>query len=252
MRYKILQIDERMYILDLMQFRFAESIENADILENTRKFNRLCRVSRIDLKPLHMLTITHVYAVNVVLECLRDGVGNGIWPKDVNYDLITSVGDRSVEKYYDRIVLEKRRLIKIACDEIEMVRGLIHTNVHKYENIIKGAGEMDIYSLDHACVDIGRTIGYIRKGIIKIPSIVEKNRYDMIKEIERRTEEKRKKDHKKREKKQEKLRRRIAIENFLDKEHKKMNEAARKKVQQKYQSDNTNKIMVSQDFGGNK
>ena len=44
-----------------------------------------------------MLTITHVYAVNVVLECLRDSVGNGKWPKDVNYDLITSVDDRSVE-----------------------------------------------------------------------------------------------------------------------------------------------------------
>ena len=112
---------------------------------------------------------------------------------------------------------------------------------------------MDIYSLDHACVDIGRTIGYIRKVIIKIPSIVEKkNRCDMIKEIERRTEEKLKKDHRKREKKQEKLRRRIAIENFLDKEHKKMTEAARKQVQQKYESDNTNKMMVSQDFGGNK
>ena len=117
----IKMIDERMYILDLMQFRLAESIENTDILENTRTFNRLCRASRIDLKPLHMLTISHVYAVNVALECLRDGVGNGIWPKDVNYDLITSVDDRSVEKYYDRIVLEKRRLIKIACDEIEMV-----------------------------------------------------------------------------------------------------------------------------------
>ena len=74
----------------------------------------------------------------------------------------------------------------------------------------------------------------------------------MIKEIERRTEEKRKKDHKKREKKQEKLRRRTAIENFVDKEHKKMTKAARKQVQQKYQSDNTNKVMVSQDFGGNK
>ena len=74
----------------------------------------------------------------------------------------------------------------------------------------------------------------------------------MIKEIERRTEEKLKKDHRKREKKQEKLRRRIATENFLDKEHKKMTEAARKQVQQKYESDNTNKMMVSQDFGGNK
>ena len=34
-----------MYILDLMQFRLAESIENTDMLENTRTFNRLCRAS---------------------------------------------------------------------------------------------------------------------------------------------------------------------------------------------------------------
>ena len=32
---------------------------------------------------------------------------------------------------------------------------------------------MDIYALDQACADIDKTIGYIQKIIIKIPSIVE-------------------------------------------------------------------------------
>ena len=41
---------------------------------------------------------------------------------------------------------------------------------------------MDIYALDRSCADIDNTVGYIRKIIIKIPSIVEnKYRYDMIK-----------------------------------------------------------------------
>ena len=43
----------------------------------------------------------------------------------------------------------------------------------KYENIIEDAGEMDIYALGQACADIDKTIGYIRKIVIKIPSIVE-------------------------------------------------------------------------------
>ena len=46
--------------------------------------------------------------------------------------------------------------------------------MQKYERITEDAGEIDIYSLDQACADIDGTIGYIRKIIIKIPSIVEK------------------------------------------------------------------------------
>ena len=49
-------------------------------------------------------------------------------------------------------------LIKAAYEEIEMVRRLIMANIHKYKNIIKGAGEMDIYALDQACADIDKTI----------------------------------------------------------------------------------------------
>ena len=57
-----------------------------------------------------------------------------------------------------------------------MIRRLIENNMHKYGNIIEGAGEMDIYSLDQACADIDRAIGYIRKIIIMIPSIAEKRK----------------------------------------------------------------------------
>ena len=57
-----------------------------------------------------------------------------------------------------------------------MVRILIETNIHKYDRIINNAGEMDIYSLDQACADVDRTIGYIRKIIIMIPSILKKQK----------------------------------------------------------------------------
>ena len=93
-----------------------------------------------------------------------------------------------MENYYEIIALEKTMLIKAAYEEIEMVRRLIMANIHTYKNIIKGAGEMDIYALDQACADIDKTIGYTRKIIIMIPSIAEKIKIDMMKENEKRKE----------------------------------------------------------------
>ena len=90
-------------------------------------------------------------------------VGNGIWSKGVIYNLITIINEMGVEKYYNIITHEKIKLIKTAHGEIEMVKILIETNVHKYENIIDGAGEMNIYALDQACADIDIAIEYIRK-----------------------------------------------------------------------------------------
>ena len=64
-----------------------------------------------------MRPISRTYAVNVALECLRDVMGNGIWPKDVNYNLIAIINDIGVETYYYSITLEKTRLIKTAREE---------------------------------------------------------------------------------------------------------------------------------------
>ena len=173
-------IDERVNMLDLTNLWLAESISNIDIDENVNKFTRLCNANRIKTSSWNMLLIAHIYAVNVALECLRDGVENGIWPKGVSYNLITILNEWSVRKYYNITIYEKKILVKAAHEEIEMFRRLIETNIPKYENIIKGAGEMDIHALDQLCADIDKTIGYIRKMIIMIPSIAEKNenRYD--------------------------------------------------------------------------
>ena len=70
-----------------------------------------------------------------------------------------------------------------------MVRILIEANIHKYERIINNSGEMDIYSLDQACADIDRTIGYIRKIIIMISSILKKME-EKIEEEEKKLREK--------------------------------------------------------------
>ena len=72
-----------------------------------------------------------------------------------------------------------------------MVRILIEANIHKYERIINNSGEMDIYSLDQACADIDRTIGYIRKIIIMIPSVLKKME-EKIEEEEKKLREKKK------------------------------------------------------------
>ena len=139
-----------------------------------------------------MISVEHIYAINVTLECLRDSVGNEIWPKGISYNLITIINERSVVKYYRIIAHEKKVLIKAAPKEIEMVRRLIEVNIPKYENIIKDAGELDIYALDQACADIDKTIGYIRKIIIMIPSVTEKkneNRCDKRKCKKKKTSE---------------------------------------------------------------
>ena len=43
-----------------------------------RKFMGLCDGSGIDFIEGYMLTISRIYAINVALDCLRDGLGNGI------------------------------------------------------------------------------------------------------------------------------------------------------------------------------
>ena len=96
---------------------------------------------------------------------------------------------------------------------------------------------MDIYALDRSCADIDNTVGYIRKIIIKIPSIVEnKYRYDMIKENEKRIEEKRKQ----------------GWNNRIFKQIKNANKYQDFTAIKYTKSGNTNTTIVSQDFGGNK
>ena len=132
-------IDKRIDMLDLMYLWLTKSIYYIGVYDNMPKFIGLCDGSGIDFIERYMLAISRIYAINVALDCLRDGVGNGIWPKGVSYNLISIINEESVENYYEIIALEKTMLIKAAYEEIEMLRRLIMANIHKYKNIIKGA-----------------------------------------------------------------------------------------------------------------
>ena len=172
-KYRIVlieMIDKRINMLDLMNLELSKSI--ADIQENTYKFMKIWDASRIKLKSWYGSLTAVIYALNVVLECLRDGVGNGIWPKGITDDFIARINEKSVKEYYITISSQKIRLITIAHEEIEIVRRLIETNARKYVNIIKDAGEMDIYALGQACADIDKTTGHIRKIIIMINYLI--------------------------------------------------------------------------------
>ena len=100
-------IDERIDLLDLINVRLAELVANNDINENEIKFARLCTANRRKVS-WDIVSITHLHAINVALECLRDGVENGILPKGISYNLITIINEMSVVKYYRIIAHEKR------------------------------------------------------------------------------------------------------------------------------------------------
>ena len=99
---------ELINVLDLTNLWLAESLANIDIDENVNKFTRLCNANRMKTSSWNMLLIAHIYAVNVALECLRDGVGKGIWSKGVSYNLITILNEWSARKYYNITIYEKK------------------------------------------------------------------------------------------------------------------------------------------------
>ena len=84
-------IEERMGMLDIIKMQLIKSIEKTDIFENVLEFNRLCNANQIIIDCDYDVLIPELYAVNTALEYLRDGVGNGIWPKEIKYDNITGI-----------------------------------------------------------------------------------------------------------------------------------------------------------------
>ena len=82
-----------MGMLDIIEMQLIKSIEKTDIFENVLEFNRLCNANRIIIDCDYDMLIPELYAVNTALEYLHDEVGNRIWPKEIEYDNITSIVD---------------------------------------------------------------------------------------------------------------------------------------------------------------
>ena len=150
-----------------------------------------------------MSLIAEIYAVNMVLECLRNNLGNGVWPKGITYDFIACIDEHTVKHYYKIIVLQNTMLINIVFKEVEMIRRLTETYVRVYGKMLESAEQIDTHTLDQTCANVDRNVGNIRKIIIKIPTIVDRKRKTDLKnkyEKDKRLQELRRKKKKKREK----------------------------------------------------
>ena len=99
----IKMIDERIYMLDLMNMDLAESIAYTDTRETEYRFHRECQARPIAFEHCWGRSISEVYAVDVALGGLRESVGNGIWPKGIDYDHITSINEIVAAMYYINI-----------------------------------------------------------------------------------------------------------------------------------------------------
>ena len=144
-------------------------------------FIRMCNANQTAFRGQYMNIIAEIYAVNMVLEYLRNNLGNGVWPKGITYDIIACIDEHSVRNYYKLIVQQKTVLINIVFKEVEMIRRLIETYVCVYGKKLESAEKIDIHTLDQTCANIDRTVGHIRKIIIKIPTIVDRKRKIQLK-----------------------------------------------------------------------
>ena len=173
-------IQERMYMLDLMNFKLCELMDKISISEKKNEFKRLCSANQIKSKSREMNRISQIYAVNIVIKNIRDVFENRPCFRDISYDLIRELGhnNNSVTHSYDTTLKEKMRVIWILQKEITVIQRLIQVNVRKYERV----DEKDIKALDQAYAKIDRTVEYTRRIIIKLPYIIERMlRVDMIK-----------------------------------------------------------------------
>ena len=112
-------IQERMYMLDLMNFKLCELMDKISISEKKNEFKRLCSTNQIKSKSREMNRISQIYAVNIVIKNIRDVFENRPCFRDVSYDLIRELGHNinSVTYYYDTELKGKMRVIWIVQKE---------------------------------------------------------------------------------------------------------------------------------------
>ena len=165
-------IKERMHMLDVMNFKLFELMDETSISEKQNEFNILCSANQIKSNSRAMKRISRIYAVNIVMKNIRDVFGDRPCFRDISYDLISELGhnNNSITHYYDTVLKETMRVIWILQKEITVIQRLIQVNVRKYERV----DEKDIKALDQAYAKIDRTVEYTRRIIIKLPYIIER------------------------------------------------------------------------------
>ena len=94
----------------------------------------------------------------------------------IDYNSIRkNILSRQVRSRLENKIHDTELKIRIAVKEIEMVNTLIYANIKKYLLMLNNNNnKMSYYEIDQLCSSTDKTVGYIRKIVLKIPDIIEK------------------------------------------------------------------------------
>ena len=102
----------------------------------------------------------------------------------IDYNSIRkNILSRQVRSRLENKIHDTELKIRTAVKEIEMVNTLIYANIKKYLLMLNNSNKMSYYEIDQLCSSTDKTVGYIRKIVLKIPDIIEKTYKYVIKNI---------------------------------------------------------------------
>ena len=113
--------------------------------------------------------------MNVSIESLQKGMMNKLDIRYIDYNSIRkNILSRQLRSRLENKIHDTELKIRIAVKEIEMVNTLIYANIKKYLLMLNNSNQMSYYEIDQLCSSTDKTVGYIRKIVLKIPDIIEK------------------------------------------------------------------------------
>ena len=93
----------------------------------------------------------------------------------IDYNSIRkNILSRQVRSRLENKIFDTELKIRIAVKEIEMINTLVSASIKKYLLMLNNSDKMSYYEIDQLCSSTDKTVGYIRKIVLKIPDIIEK------------------------------------------------------------------------------
>ena len=93
----------------------------------------------------------------------------------IDYDSIRkNILSRQVRSRLENKIFDTALKIKIAVKEIEMINTLVSSNIKKYLLTLNNSNKMSYYEIDRLCSSTDKTVGYIRRIVLKMPNIIDK------------------------------------------------------------------------------
>ena len=93
----------------------------------------------------------------------------------IDYDSIKKIIlSRQVRSRLENKIFDTELKIKTAVKEIEVINTLMSVSIKKYLRMLNNSNKMSYYEIDRLCSSTDKTVGYIRRIVLKTPDIIDK------------------------------------------------------------------------------